>query len=114
MKKIGYLHLFCRNGRILIANSPELNALLKNKSDNAMVLPFLFDTDDVQIREVDEEEFRNLLPNNIISSPYKMQFDEGKIEEGEYNYHMNSKPFIVRKLEAGAKKLASLIISQIF
>ena len=51
MEKVGYLKIFCRQGRVMIINSGELNALLTDKGDKIMILPVLFDTEHAQIRE---------------------------------------------------------------
>lgn len=111
MKKISYLHIFCRQGRILIANSDELNKLISDKGDKFMIIPILFDTDHVQIREVDAEEIKNLLPNAIITSPYEPNLDNKK----KPKYSLNSIAFSAKKLIDDATELArSFSISKLF
>lgn len=114
MEKISYLKIFCRNGRVLILNSDELNALITDKkNDNIMILPVFFNTDHVQIRKVDGEasELKNMLPNAIITSPYEPFIDKGK----KPHYSLNTIPFLAKKLTEDAKKLASIFnISNLF
>ena len=107
-KKVGYLKAFCRGGRIILANSSELNELIKDKKDYFMILPFFINTEDVQIREIDVEELKNLLPNSILTSPYEPKFDDIK-SKNEQPFYMNSKPFSLKKLEEGIKKLNDVI-----
>lgn len=103
MEKVGYLKIFCRQGRVMIINSGELNALLTDKGDKIMILPVLFDTEHAQIRDVDVEMFETLLPNTIITSPYEPYIDNKKKTE----FSLNSKPFSAKKLVGDAKKLIS-------
>jgi len=103
MEKVGYLKIFCRQGRTMIISSDELNELLADKSDKIMILPVLFDTDHVQIKEIDVEEFKNLLPNTIITSPYEPYIDNKK----KTKFCLNSEPFSAKKLVDDAKKLIS-------
>lgn len=113
MEKISYLKIFCRNGRVLILNSDELNDLITDKNDKTMIVPIFFDTDHVQIREVDGEadELKNLLPNAIITSPYEQYIDKGK----KPALALNTIPFSADKLIADAKELISKIsMSKLF
>jgi len=114
MEKVSYLKIFCRNGRVLILNSDELNGLIKDdKSDKIMLVPVFFDTDHVQIREVDgrADELRNLLPNAIITSPYEPYIDTVK----KPSLALNTIAFSGSKLLDDAKKLASIFnMSKLF
>jgi len=114
MEKISYLKIFCRGGRVLILNSDELNALLTDKNDKIMLVPVFFNTDHVQIREIDGEaggDFKNLLPNAIITSPYEPFIDTVK----KPAYHLNTIPFSGNKLLDDAKKLInSFNMSKLF
>lgn len=112
MKRIGYLKAFCRNGRIIIANSEELNLLLKDKNDYMMILPFFMNTEDVQIREIDVEEFKTLTPNNILSSPFEPRFEDIESTH-EQPLFLNSKPFSAKKLKEGVDKINKLLMGGI-
>jgi len=111
-KRVGYLKAFCRNGRIMIANSSELNEFLNDKGDYFMILPFFINTEDVQVREIDVEKFKYLLPNSIITSPYQPRFEDIEPKE-EQPIYMNSKPFSAKKLKEGIDKINKMINSGI-
>ena len=71
-----------------------------------------FDTEHVQIREVDDTFVMNLLPNAIITSPYEPFLDS---EKEPPHCCLNSKPFSTSKLIADAKNLAKrFAISNLF
>jgi hypothetical protein len=105
MEKVAYLQAFCRQGRIIIANCTELNELLGDKKDTFMIVPILFDTNHVQLREIDAPEMKDLLPNTIITSPFKPYLDNEK----KSSLSLNSIAFASKKLVADAMKLAKKI-----
>ena len=101
--QIDYLKIFCRQGKIMLATSEKLDKLLKDKKDYYMVLPFAFEEDHVQIKEIDFEEFKNLLPNAILTSHFQPNFDD--IELKKHQTILNSKPFVMKNLKHDAKDL---------
>jgi hypothetical protein len=108
--KTTYLKLYAQNGRIIIANSAELNKMLPDKKQYIIIAPVIFYEKDVQIREIDSEEMKTLTPNSMLSSPYEPFFDEYKKPE----YCLNSKPFFVKKLQKAINKLKKLSFYELF
>lgn len=109
--KISYVKLFARQGKVILCNSVELNELLKTqkdpKGDFVLVVPILFDTEAAQIREADADELKNLLPNTILTSPYKILMDDDYDTTNKRLF--NTKPFIMKRLQKGALELMDLI-----
>ena len=108
MERVTYLQLFCRHGRIIIANSAELNAHLPDDKDYIIIVPVAFNSDHVQVREADKDELKNLLPNTIITSPFKPYIYNNTPK----NLRMNSKIFDEKKLIESAKELAKKLTFQ--
>jgi len=103
MEEIGLLQIMCRNGRVMLIHSEELNRLLKDSKDKdmVMVLPIVVNKDSIQIREIDVDEFKNLLPNAILTSPYEVYFDNAK----KPKYCLNTKPISIKKLYHDAQEM---------
>lgn len=99
----GVIQVFARQGRIIICNCEQLNDLLQGeKGDMVGVIPIAFYPEDCQLRKADAEEFKNLLPNAILSSPFQLNFGQGEYDD---NFNANSEPFSLNKLKAAVKKL---------